>query len=92
MNSFSVLGDLCREVEWIWRRMQCATRSIQRCQNLQLKERLVEEISFHRYRCLVIKTALASTKHCIDSQSIQKRLLEELLSRCLLKTQVLYQF
>ena len=71
--------------------MQCATRSIQRCQNLRLKERLVQEISFHRNRCLVIKSLLASTKHCIDSQSIQKRLLDELLSRCLLKIQILYQ-
>ena len=28
-------------VDWIWRRMRCATRSIQRCQDQVLEERLL---------------------------------------------------
>ena len=84
MNSFGVLGDLCREAEWIQRRIQCASRSIQDCQHEQLKDRLVAEISFYRHRCLAIQTTLADFNSYLDSQSIQKNLLEELLSRCLL--------
>ena len=88
MNSFGVLGDLCREAEWIWQRMQCLSRSIQRCQHPRLKERLVAEISLHRNRCLAIENALNEINHYLDSQSMQKPLLEELLCRCLLTMQI----
>ena len=84
MNSFGVLGDLCREADWIQRRIQCASRSIQDCQHAQLKDRLVAEISFYRHRCLAMQTTLAELNSFLDSESIQKYLLEELLSRCLL--------
>ena len=86
MNSFGVLGDLCREAEWIQRRIQLASRSIQHCQHPQLQKRLAAEISFYRNRCLVMKTSLAEINRSIDSYSIQKCLLEELISRCLLTT------
>ena len=84
MNSFGVLGDLCREAEWIQRRIQCASRSIQDCQHEQLKDRLVAEIFVYRHRCLAIQATLAELNSYLDSQSIQKNLLEELLYRCLL--------
>ena len=88
MNSFGLLGDLCREVEWIWRRMQCANHSIQRCQNLRLEERLLAEIYIHRNRCRIIKTILADIKCFIEPESVQMHLLEELLGRCLSAAQV----
>ena len=90
MNSLGVLGDLCREVEWIQRRIQFASRSIQHCHHMHLQQRLAVEISFYRNRCLVIKTSLANITCHLDSHSIQKRLLEELISRCLLMSQVHY--
>ena len=74
------------------RRIQCATRSIQHCQHPQLKDRLVAEISFYSVRCLAIKDSLTVISHSLDSQSIQKFLLEELLSRCLSTAQLSYHF
>ena len=91
MNSYGVLGDLCREAEWIRQRLQCASRSIQHCQHPKLKNRLVAEISFYRARCLAMKDSLAVISHSLDSQSTQKCLLEELLSRCLLTAQLTYR-
>ena len=72
------------------RRIKCASRSIQYCQHPQLKDRLVSEISFYRVRCLVMKDFLTVISHSLDSQSIQKYLLEELLSRCLSVAQLSY--
>ena len=72
------------------RRIECASRSIQHCQHPQLKDRLVAEISFYRVRCLVMKDSLTEISHSLDSQSIQKCLLEELLSRCLSTSQLSY--
>ena len=73
------------------RRIQCASRSIQHCQHPQLKNRLVAEISFYRVRCLAMKDSLTVISHSLGSQSTQKCLLEELLSRCLLMSQLSYQ-
>ena len=91
MNSFGVLGDLCREAEWMRRRLQCASRSIQHCQHPKLKNRLVAEISFYRVRCLAIKDSLNVISQSFDSQSMQKCLLEELLSRCLSAAKLPYR-
>ena len=73
------------------RRLQCASRSIQHCQHPKLKNRLVAEISFYRVRCLAIKDSLTVISQSLDSPSIQKKLLEELLSRCLLTAQLSYR-
>ena len=70
------------------RRIKCASRSIQHCQHPQLKDRLVAEISFYSARCLVMKASLAEISCSLESQSTQKYLLEELLSRCLLTAQL----
>ena len=74
------------------RRIQCASRSIQHCQHPQLKNRLVAEISFYRVRCLAISESLTVISQSLDSQSMQKYLLEELLSRCLSTAQLSYRF
>ena len=55
MNSIGVLGDLCRETEWIWQRMKCVSRSIASCQHPRLKQRLLEEINIYRNRSLNVK-------------------------------------
>ena len=73
------------------RRIQCASRSIQHCQHPQLKNRLVAEISVYRVRCLAMKDTLTVISHSLDSQSTQKCLLEELLSRCLLTARLSYR-
>ena len=73
-------------------RIQSASRSIQHCQHPQLKDRLVAEISFYRARCLAMKDSLAVISHSLDSQSTQKCLLEELLSRCLSNSQLSFRF
>ena len=73
------------------RRLECASRSIQHCQHPHLKDRLVAEISFYRTRCLAMKDSLAVISNSLESQSTQKCLLEELLSRCLLKAQLIYR-
>ena len=72
-------------------RIQCASRSIQHCQHPHLKDRLIAEISFYRTRCLAMKDSLAVISNSLESQSTQKCLLEELLSRCLLKAQLIYR-
>ena len=72
-------------------RLQCASRSIQHCQHPKLKNRLVAEISFYRVRCLAIKDSLTVISQSLDSQSMQKCLLEELLSRSLLAAQLTYR-
>ena len=73
------------------RRIQSARRSIQHCQHPQLKIRLVAEISFYRVRCLAMKESLTLISRSLDSQSTQKYLLEELLSRCLSTAQLSYR-
>ena len=70
------------------RRLECASRSIQYCQHPKLKNRLVAEISFYRVRCLAIKDSLTVISQSLDSKSMQKCLLEELLSRCLSEAQL----
>ena len=74
------------------RRIQCASRSIQHCQDPQLKDRLIAEISLYRVRCLAMKDSLTLISLSLDSQSTQKCLLEELLSRCLSTAQLSYRF
>ena len=71
------------------RRLECASRSIQHCQHPQLKERLFAEISCYQARCFVMKDSLNLISHSLDCQSIQKSLLEELLTRCLSTVQLL---
>ena len=73
------------------RRLQCASRSIQHCQHPKLKNRLVAEISFYRARCLAIKDSLTVISQSVDPQSMQKCLLEELLSRCLSAAKLSYR-
>ena len=70
------------------RRLECVSRSIQHCQHPQLKERLFAEISCYQDRCFVMKDSLNMISHSLDCQSIQKSLLEELLSRCLSTVQL----
>ena len=72
-------------------RIQCASRSIQHCQHPQLKDRLAAEISFYRIRCLAMKDSLTVISPSLESQSTQKCLLDELLSRCLSTAQLSYR-
>ena len=84
MISLGVLGDLCRETESILKRTLCISRSIECCNYPRLKERLYAEIDFYRHRCLSIKHAFGEVKNSINCLSMQRRLLEVLLDRCLI--------
>jgi len=48
--SDSVVGSLCRELEFIWKRSKAINSSLANCNDKLLKRRLEEELANHKVR------------------------------------------
>ena len=58
LGSLGVMGDLCEEAEWIWRRMVHLRVSLQTCRHSGLGSRLRAEARLHGRRCQQIQHSL----------------------------------
>ena len=80
--SLGVMGDLCVEAEWIWRRMLQLQISLERCRHSGLGSRLRAEARMHGRRCQQIQDSL-QLGYSSSSEQLQPMLLNELLDRSL---------
>ena len=81
-GSLGLMGDLCMEAEWIWRRMRQVQVSLRNCRHPGLGSRLRAEAHLHSCRCKQIKASL-QRGIVLSSEQPQRRLLNELLDRSL---------
>ena len=90
-RTLGLLGDLCCDAEWTWRRMRAVRRSLNQCQDSGLKKRLVTEAAQHSERCSALRASLMSSQVFRHLNSPQVQLLDELLKRTLAEQLVLEQ-
>ena len=83
--TLGIVGDLCCEVQWIGQRIQAIRCGLGRTQDLGLIARLQAEMDGYRQRCLEIRISLRLMQKSLCKGSIQLRLLEEILIRCLMQ-------
>ena len=81
-TSLGLMGDLCTEAEWIWRRMLQVQVSLQNCRHSGLGARLRSEARLHGRRCRQIRASLEQVSDS-SAQQLQRSLLQELLERSL---------
>ena len=86
--TLGIVGDLCCEVQWIGLRLQAIRCSLGRTQDLVLIARLHSEMDSFSKRCLEIRSSLKLMQKSLCKGSIQLRLLEELLIRCLVQQKI----
>ena len=85
LGSLGVMGDLCAEAEWIWRRMLHLRVSLQTCRHSGLGSRLRAEARLHGRRCQQIQHSLQQGN--FSSSQLQFTLLSELLDRSFQQSQ-----
>ena len=81
-GSLGLMGDLCTEAEWIWRRMRQVQVSLRNCRHSGLGSRLRAEARLHGRRCRQIQASLQQGSFS-SSEQLQRTLLNELLDRSL---------
>ena len=86
--TLGIVGDLCCEVQWIGLRIQAIRCGLGRTQDLVLIARLQAEMDSYSKRCLEIRSSLKLMQKSLCKGSIQLRLLEELLIRCLVQQKI----
>ena len=86
--TLGIVGDLCCEVQWIGLRVQSIRCGLGRSQDLGLIARLQAEMDGYGKRCLEIRSSLKLMRKSLCKGSIQIRLLEELLIRCLVQQEI----
>ena len=83
--SGSVLADLCREAEWISRRIHALRRSSKPCINQQLIHRFNSEIESHTRRCHELLSIVTVMEDAMDCDSLQIHFLHTLVARVLMQ-------
>ena len=86
--TLGIVGDLCCEVQWIGLRIQAIRCGLGRTQDLVLIARLQAEMDGYGKRCLEIRSSLTLMQKSLCKGSLQLRLLEELLIRCLVQQKI----
>lgn len=88
--TLGLVGDLCVEAEWIWRRVCSLRRSMERCMDMNLLERLRKETQQYVDRCLKIKEIknLFSVSYLEDS--LHLAFLNELTNRTLQELSIIH--
>ena len=86
--TLGIVGDLCCEVQWIGLRIKAIRCGLGRSQDLVLIARLQSELDSYSKRCLEIRSSLKLMQKSLCKGSIQLRLLEELLIRCLVQQKI----
>ena len=79
----SVLGSLCRETDWIWRRLIQIRSSQQRCSNSHLLNRLQAEFDIRITRCGEIQKISQRFHNQSKVRSLNLQFLDELVRRAL---------
>ena len=78
-----LLGDLCGEAEYLWKRLAAVHVALERCNNAGLRRRFSFELKVHIERCQEMKVVVSNLELLGLSQSCQFYLLKELLRRAL---------
>ena len=86
--TLGIVGDLCCEVQWIGLRIQAIRCGLGRSKDLGLIARLQAEMDGYGKRCLEIRCSMKLMHKSLSRGSIQLRLLEELLIRCLVQQKI----
>ena len=84
--SASVLGDLCREADWIRCRLRVLRRDRSRCFNPNLEQRFALEMQALEDRCREIHGIASLVGSVGASSRVQLSLLKEIIERALLRT------
>ena len=84
--SASVLGDLCREADWIRCRLRVLRRDSSRCSSPNLERRFALEIKALADRCREMRLIASMVGSAGASNRIQLSLLKEIIERALLRT------
>ena len=78
-----LLGDLCGEAEYLWKRLATVHVALERCSNSGLRRRFSFELKVHTERCQEMKVVVSKLEVLGLSQSYQFCLLKELVRRAL---------
>ena len=78
-----LLGDLCGEAEYLWKRLATVHVALKRCSNSGLRRRFSFELKVHIERCQEMKVVVSKLEVLGLSQSYQFCLLKELVRRAL---------
>ena len=76
-----LLGDLCREAEYLWKRLATVQVALERCNNSGLRRRFSSEINTHIQRCQEMQAVISRLEVFGLSKSCQLSLLKELINR-----------
>ena len=83
LQTMGLLGDLCGEAEYLWKRLATVHVALERCSNSGLRRRFSFELKVHIERCQEMKVVVSNLELLGLSQSCQFYLLKELLRRAL---------
>ena len=80
-----LLGDLCGEAEYLWKRLATVHVALERCSNSGLRRRFSFELKVYIERCQEMKVVVSKLEGLELTQSCQFCLLKELVNRALNK-------
>ena len=83
LRTMGLLGDLCGEAEYLWKRLATVHVALERCSNSGLRRRFSFELKVHIERCREMKVVVSKLEVLGLSQSYQFCLLKELVRRAL---------
>ena len=83
LRTMGLLGDLCAEAEYLWKRLATVHVALERCSNSGLRRRFSFELKVHIERCQEMKVVVSKLEVLGLSQSYQFCLLKELVRRAL---------
>lgn len=86
LRTMGLLGDLCGEAEYLWKRLATVHVALERCSNSGLRRRFSFELKVHIERCQEMKVVVSKLEVLGLSQSYQFCLLKELVRRALNET------
>ena len=79
-SSIGLIGDLCSEAEWMYRRAISVRRALIRCKDKSLEKRLVLEVDQYNLRCQEILRSTNIMRNFMNSNSIQITFLIDLVN------------
>ena len=83
LRTMGLLGDLCGEAEYLWKRLATVHVALERCSNSGLRRRFSFELKVHIERCQEMKVVVSKLELLGFSESCQFCLLKELVRRAL---------
>ena len=80
-GTMGLLGDLCGEAEYLWKRLATVHVALDRCNNAGLRRRFSFELNAHFQRCLEMQGVVRRLEGFGFSESCQLCLMKELINR-----------